>query len=287
MQVGGGEVVGQLLLGAGADDDRADGRTAQQPRDCDLGGGHAVRLADFHEHFDRVVESLRVADGRFVPAADLAGALRVLLPSPVFAGEQAAGEWAPDEHAEPLVNCRGHELVLGLTCLQRVVDLLTDKALVAAAGAYPEGLQELPAGVVRAADVADLAGTDEAVERLERFLERGLAIPLVHLIEVDVVGAEPAQARLARLDQMLSRKASIVGALTHRHARLRGDQDAVAATLERFTNDLLRQPERVDIGRIDQVHACVEAPVDQVASTADVDVPDRRERPTAPKRHRP
>ena len=171
--------------------------------------------------------------------------------------------------------------------MKRVVDLLTDKPLVAAEVAYPEGLQELPAGVVRAADIADLAGTDEAVERLERFLEQGLAIPFVHLIEVDVVSAEPAQARLARLDQMLSRKASIVGALAHRHTRLGGDENTVAATLERFTNDLLRQPERIDIGCIDEVHTCVEAPVDQVASTADVDVPDRRERTTASKRHRP
>ena len=60
-----------------------------------------MRLADFHEHFDRVVESFRVANGRFVPATDLAGALRVLLPSPVFAGEQAAGERAPESTPSP------------------------------------------------------------------------------------------------------------------------------------------------------------------------------------------
>ena len=46
----------------------------------------------------------------------------------VLAGQQAAGQRAPDQHAEALVDGQRHQLVLGLAGLQRVVDLLADEA---------------------------------------------------------------------------------------------------------------------------------------------------------------
>ena len=50
--------------------------------------------------------------------------------------------------------------------------------------------------VVRHADVANLANADELVERLRRLGDRCGRIGPVDLVEVDVVGAERAQARL-------------------------------------------------------------------------------------------
>ena len=47
----------------------------------------------------------------------------------------------------------------------------------------------MPAGKVGQADIADLARLDEAVESLKGFFERSLAVPLVQLIEIDMVGA--------------------------------------------------------------------------------------------------
>ena len=96
-------------------------------------------------------------------------------------------ERAPDQDPDALVEAGGDDLVLGLAGLQRVVDLLADEALEAVPLGDAERLHELPARVVRAADVADLARADEVVERLERLLERRDAVPLVHLVEVDVV----------------------------------------------------------------------------------------------------
>ena len=47
------------------------------------------------------------------------------------------------------------------------------------------GLGQLPAGEVRQAVVADLAGADEAVQRAQRLLQRRAGVEGVHLVEVD------------------------------------------------------------------------------------------------------
>ncbi len=70
-QVGGAEVVRELLVRPGADDERAHARAAEQPRERDLRGGDAVRLADLHERVDDVVELRLVADRRLVPVGQV------------------------------------------------------------------------------------------------------------------------------------------------------------------------------------------------------------------------
>src|SRR5690606_40166319 len=57
-----------------------------------------------------------------------------------------------------------------------------------------ERLHGVPAGEVGAADVADFAGADEAVEGVEGFLDGGEGVLSVHEVDVDVVGAETAEA---------------------------------------------------------------------------------------------
>jgi hypothetical protein len=54
------------------------------------------------------------------------------------------------------------------------------------------------AGEIRIADVADLALADEIVERAQRLLDRRQRIVIVLLVEIDVVGLQPRQARLDR-----------------------------------------------------------------------------------------
>ena len=62
----------------------------------------------------------------------------------------------------------------------------------------PLRLDDLPGRQRRAADVADLALLHEIVERAQRLLDRRPRIGDVLLVEVDVVGAEPSEARLDR-----------------------------------------------------------------------------------------
>src|SRR5438309_1755496 len=86
------------------------------------------------------------------------------------------------------------------------MDLLRDVPLETEPLGNAERLRELPSREVRAADVPDLARVDERVERVERLLDRRLAVPLVHLVEVDVVDAESPKARLTSPNEVVTRE---------------------------------------------------------------------------------
>src|SRR5205085_5439393 len=92
--------------------------------------------------------------------------------------------------------------------------------------------------------------------------------------EVDVVGVQPPQARLATADHVVPGQARVVGPRTHRHAHLGGDQHAIAVLAERLPEALLGQPGRVDVGGVDEVDAGLAGQVDLGAGAVDVDGAD-------------
>ena len=151
---------------------------------------------------DGVVERLteRVvlgADGGLVPVA----------------GELAAGERTPGQHADALVDAERKHLALLLAVDEVVVVLHGHEAGPSVLIREEQCLGELPRVHRRRADVAGLAGLHDVVQRFERLLDRRLRIPAMDLVEVDVVGAEPAQAvvdlaqdRLARQTARRSRR---------------------------------------------------------------------------------
>ena len=222
-------------------------------------------VADLGGDLDDVVEALAVVHRRLGPLAEVARGLGVVLPAAELAREQAAGDRAPHEDAEALVDRDRDQLVLGLAGLQRVVDLLGDEALELVALRDPERLHDVPGRVVRAADVADLALADEGVQRLEGLLERGHAVPAVELVEVDVLHVETAQAVLDALDDVLARRAGVVGPVAHREAALGREEQVVAVVLRRLADDLLGHARRVHVGGVDEVDAVVDAQVDLAA----------------------
>ncbi len=243
-------------------------------------------LADLDEHVDDVVDLLLVAHRRLVPIGEVARAGRAVGPAAVLARHQAAGQRAPHEDADALVDRDRHQLVLRVARLERVEDLLGHEALVAVPVGHGERLHQLPAAVVRRAHVADLAVAQERVERLQRLVERRLAVPLVHLVEVDVVGPEPPQARLARGDQVVAREPRVVRPVAHRHTRLGRDQRAIAPPLQGLADDLLGQPARVHVGGVDEVDTAVEAEVDLAGRARDVGRADGGEVVAAAEGHR-
>ena len=123
------------------------------------------------------------------------------------------------------------------------------------------------------------------LERLERLLERRQPVPLVHLVEVDVAGPQPAQAGLAALDDVMAGEALHVRALAHRHAHLGGDQEVIATSLEHLADDLLGQAGRVHVGRVDHVDAGVTAHVDLASGPGDVGAADHGERAATAEGH--
>ena len=81
-------------------------------------------------------------------------------------------------------------------------------------------------------------------------------------------------------------EAGVVGPVAHRHPRLGRQQHVVAAVAQRAPDDLLRCAGGVHVGRVDQVHAGVEAHVDLAAGAVDIGAADVRELAAAAEGHR-
>jgi hypothetical protein len=126
-----------------------------------------------------------------------------------------------------------------------------------------ERLHQVPAGEIGAADITDLAAANEIVEGADGLLDRRLRIEAVQLEEIDIVGAEPAQAALDRTQQMVTRGADIVRPLAGAEGRLGRDDDAVAAAGDGLAQDLLGQAVGVDVGAVEHGEAGLEADIDQ------------------------
>ncbi len=126
----------------------------------------------------------------------------------------------------------------------------------------PLRLDDLTAGEVRAADVAHLPGADEAVEGRHGLLDRSVIVPRVHLVEVDVVGAEATETRLEGSGQVAAGQARVVRAASLRAAALRREHDRVAFGSDGSTDDRFRLTARVHVRGVDEVVAGVEEFVD-------------------------
>src|SRR5215213_9221629 len=233
LELGGPEVIGQLFVGARTDYDRCYTRSSEQPREGHLCRGDATIFRDLDQHVYGVVESVGVVDGRLIPALHMPP-LRSVPVAPVLAGEQATGQRAPHEDGAFLVYGKRHQLVLGLPRLQGVVDLLADVALQPEPLGDAESLHQLPAGIVGGAHVAYLAAPHERVQRLQSLLERGKAVPLVGLVEIDVVGTESPETIFALADYVVSRETGVVRTLSHRHADLRCKEQFVSPPRDRL-----------------------------------------------------
>jgi hypothetical protein len=122
---------------------------------------------------------------------------------------------------------------------------------------------------IRAADLPDLASLDQAVHRAERVGDRHIRIGLMQLIEIDVVGAESAQAVVAGLPDVLRPRPCAL--VVHRHAELRGDDRPIAAVGECAAEEFLALGCAVDVGGIEEVDACIERGVDDALGGGGVD----------------
>jgi hypothetical protein len=133
----------------------------------------------------------------------------------------------------------GQDVELDAADEQRVGRLLGAEALQVAVTRGPLRLDDLRPGVRRGADVSDLALLHEVGERSERLLDVDLRVGAVHLVEVDVVGAQAPQRVLDLGHDPAARSSTLVGVLAHRDEELRGQDDVVAAASEGLADDLL------------------------------------------------
>jgi hypothetical protein len=89
-------------------------------------------------------------------------------------------------------------------------------------------------------EIADLAVGDEVGERCERFVDVGVRVGAVDLVEVDPVGVQPSQGVLDAADGPPPRGTALVRVIAHREPDLGGEEHVVAfAVGECFADDHL------------------------------------------------
>src|ERR1700722_3516978 len=128
----------------------------------------------------------------------------------------------------------------------------------------------MPAGEIRAADVADLAGANELIERGERLLDGSVVVLAVQLEKVDRFDPEPLERAFRRFQKVLARRTVVIRTIAQRECRLGGNQHAISLALARLAQDLLGEAGRVDVGAVEQADPMIEAYVDQPRRAAGV-----------------
>ncbi len=112
---------------------------------------------------------------------------------------------------------------------------------------------------LRDAPVTDLSLLPERFERAHRVRERITPAP-VEEVQIDAIGPHPTQALLARRD-----RAAEAGVLWQ---HLADDENFVALSADRFTDDGLGAAVAVHLGRVDQRDTQVEPEASAATSLA-------------------
>src|ERR1019366_2506389 len=86
---------------------------------------------------------------------------------------------------------------------------------------------------------------------------------------------------------MVPREPGVIGTRPHLKPCLGADKEPVPAALQSLANDLLRNPIRIHIRRVDQVHTRVERHVDLAPRALEIRLTDSPELAPTAKPHRP
>src|SRR5262245_65144768 len=121
----------------------------------------------------------------------------------------------------------------------------------------------MPAGEVGAGDVTDLAAARQRVQRIECLLDRRERVETMHVIDVDVIDAEPPQACVTGFEQVVARRADVIRAIAESKGRLGRNQELVALALYGLAQNFLGKSIRVDVRCIEDVDARVQAETDE------------------------
>ena len=113
---------------------------------------------------------------------------------------------------------------------------------------------------------------------LERLFEWRGPVEAMDLIEVDPVGAQPAQTLLDLQHDVAARDTPIEHTARTRHEHLGCDHRLLAPSLECLADDLFRLPHAVAVGGVDEVDALVERAADDADAVVMVGIAPAAER---------
>jgi hypothetical protein len=122
------------------------------------------------------------------------------------------------------------------------------------------------------AEVADLADARQVGKGAEGFLEAGVPVWAVDLVQVDVVGAEATEAVVEGLGEVAPGRTARQRVVVQRVAGLGGEDDVVAALAEGLAEEGLGLAKAVAVGGVEEADAGVEGLADELVGAGLVDV---------------
>ena len=149
---------------------------------------------------------------------------------------------APRQYPDAVALAGRQDLQLGHPRGEVVQGLLTDQAVRGPAAGCLLSLGDVPAGEVRRPGVDDLALAAQDIHRLPDLVPRRGPVDVMHLVQVDMVGAQPAQRVIAGPADVQRGQEPVVRPLPLAAVQLGGQHRAVpaaAALAEPAANDLL------------------------------------------------
>ena len=97
------------------------------------------------------------------------------------------------------------------------------------------------------------------IERAQNFFDRGERVESVKVVEIDVVGAQAAQAGLTGSKYVIPRRSQFIRSFPHAKRGLGRDENIVTASFYSLAENFLRKTVRIDVGCVKQIHAGLEA----------------------------
>src|SRR6185437_2850662 len=144
--------------------------------------------------------------------------------------------------AQPVSPARGHYLQFNRALEEMIVALLGDQTHEVARFGRLVSLRDMPAGKVGTRDIEDLSLTHQLLHPLPNLLPGRAARDVMHLIDIDVVGLQPAEAGFALALERERVHPTLIRPLTHLAVNL-GRQDrplpASASLVKPSPDDLL------------------------------------------------
>ena len=236
----------------------------QQPCERDLGHRHAVRLG----HFDHALDHARVGFGRGIVLELRIGVFAQALACLARAARQAsARKRAVGRQGDSLLGAAGRHLALVLAKHEVHVVLHAHELGESLALGERVGLLELPRVGVGDADVACLAGLHHGVKTLHDVEERRVVIPHVIDVEVHVVHAQVREARIDAVGDVLLAGHAGCDVVSCARQKLRGNHHVIALreVAQGAPQIRLRGAALIGDGRVEEVHACVERALHDLA----------------------
>ena len=97
---------------------------------------------------NNVEELVLIVDRWFAPIIEVPSSFRHLMVPAIFARQKATGKRAPNQNANSLINADRYQLVFGVACLERIMNLLAHEARQAASLRDTERFHQVPPGII-------------------------------------------------------------------------------------------------------------------------------------------